>query len=198
MTLAKINGVAVAGIAKVNGIAKASISKYYGQSFPSAGYTAQDSSSGGTTSSLPVGNLSITQKISSSFVAGSSYTLTKLDMNFKKVGTPSTRNMTVDIFASSGGLPTGSTLGTSSTTYAANSFESDADGSIGTVTFAGVALTSGTTYCMVFTLSGSTDASNYCRTINNTSAGTLGLYNGSSWSVDSTGRINFTSYSGSP
>lgn len=195
MTLAKINGIAVASVAKVNGIAKASISKWYGQAFPSGAPSAKDTHTGGTSADVPLRYNSSYEKISSDWVAGSSYTLTRIDVDMKKFGSP-TGNITLDVYSASSGLPTGASLGTSTNTVDASTVSTASAGATYTFNFTGVSITNGSSYCMVWSGTYSLSTSNNIREVGGTvTSRKLGKYNGTSWSQDTANdQVNFTTY----
>jgi hypothetical protein len=115
-----------------------------------------------------------------SFVAGSSYTLTRVDVYLSKGGSP-TFNATGRIFATSGESPTGAALATSTNTPAVSSLGA----ACGTLQFdfAGLALTNGTTYSII--VEGHGDGANYinaCYT-----AGSRGMF----YSIDASTWTNW-------
>lgn len=138
------------------------------------------------------------ERTSYEFTPGSSYSLKEADLALKRIGTPS-GTVTCDIYAANGsGLPTGSSLGTSSA-VTVDKISTDADGSFKRFVWSSaVSLTSGSRYCFVLSGTFSLSTTNNIRDVSASIGGKVaGAYNGSSWSVDSTGaQIGFATYEG--
>ena len=88
------------------------------------------------------------------FIAGSSYTITRIDLPLYKFS-GSSGNVTVAVRATSGGLPTGSNLCSSSMAYSSLPASNDGTNWIEFDLGAGTALTSGTTYVILVTTTSS-------------------------------------------
>jgi hypothetical protein len=145
---------------------------------------------------LSLGSTSNVYK-SGSFIAGSSYTATKISLPFIGVGTP-VNDLNLYIYSDDGGANNGKPLNLLATSTSTVSMV----GLTGSTTwldflFAGQALTNGVKYHIVPKASG-VDASNYARwIINNAEANnaTCLSANGSSWSSnDATSQGNFRIY----
>lgn len=120
-------------------------------------FTTQDSVTGTTTGGVKLGDVDSDVCLACKFVAGATYTCTKIGLNLSKTGAPNT-NMTAAIYSTSSDLPNaqvGTASGTVSTTTVT--------GSETEIAFTGVSasLTSGTTYWVVLTEAGNTGASDY-------------------------------------
>jgi hypothetical protein len=160
--------------------------------------TAKDTHTGGTSADVPLRFSAAYTGMASSWVAGSSYTLVQADVDLKQIGTIGSGVITLDIFAASSELPTGSTLGTSTNTITASTVSTGANGGTYTFTFSGVSITSGSTYCFVFTGTFTISSTNYIREVGGTV--TTRIVSKSpdgttTWTTDtSNDQINFTTY----
>lgn len=108
-----------------------------------------------------------------------------------KSGSP-TDSVVCDIYATSGGLPTGASLGTSTNSIPASSIPSGGFASATTFTFNfnPIALTTGGTYAFVLSRTGSLDTSN-CFGIGLLSVGTSGVIeNSTGWSTTTSAACN--------
>lgn len=135
------------------------------------------------TNVVSLGNVSANQKVGQTFTTVGAIDVTAIAFSFGKNGSP-TDDVTVDIFATSGGNPTGTSLGTS------NAIGSASIGNVVTFTFpTPIALSATTLYAAVLSRSGAVDGTNFFSVTGTAastySGGTPLTYNGSSWSQPS-------------
>lgn len=129
------------------------------------------------TTPVPIGDTTATQARGQRFVAGP--LLTQATFHPTKSGSPSD-NLIVEIQSDSGGVPSGTVVGTVATYSGATA------GGIKTENVS-IALTSGNTYWLVFRRSGAIDAANYYYINAGTNLGWASsyVYNGTTWGTPS-------------
>lgn len=161
----------------------------------SAAYVAKDSQS--TNNDFDdFADAAARENVGSSFTAGSSYTIRRVELLLYRLGSP-TFTFTVSIYADSGGVPTGAALCTSTETFDSSTLGTTA--ATVTANFStGTALTSGTKYHIVLDSSAVGDGSNDVRwriNYNTVSGQSITSYNGAVWSTRyASSQAVFTSY----
>lgn len=162
---------------------------------PSGGtsYTLKDSFTGTTSGSYSPGQSGLNANAYAvEFTAGSTYTITRVDVPLAKVGSP-TQTYTCEIFTQSGTLP-GVIVGTASAALDSSTFPStETDVSF----YPNATVTSGTKYYIVIRAS-ALDASNYIAWYRVTTSGRVDVFNAASpaWTnTTTTRRLKFKTYS---
>ena len=155
-------------------------------------YTLQQAGSG-TTAAVTLGQTSARKYDAGEIVAGASFTCTKIALSLGRIGT-GTPVLTGYIWANNAGQP-GTLLGTSTNTVNGTTLNSAAP-TVAEFTFAGVALTNGTTYWFGV-MADVIDAANYTQVYGGATS-TANQYvspDGTTWTANSTRRIHCSLYS---
>lgn len=155
-------------------------------------YTQKDTNTTGA-NSMVVGSASISLIVGNSFTSGSAYTLKKVALSLKKVGTGGFTTATISVCANSDTVPGECTaIGTKTVADLTTDFATYE------FTYAtGYSISNATNYWIVLTASSAGDAENYVAAARN-GAGSMAQaqHNGTSWSVtDATSDLVFTTYS---
>jgi len=180
--VASVSGKAVTAISTVSGVAGASIATLCGKSYSDGDATCTTEAQSCTTSNNVADNgMGTYLWKASKFAASGDMTVCKIEVNLKKVGTP-THNITVHIYGSTGTEPNEADIIDSSDTVSASTLTT----SYAYITFTGLSaeLTSGTEYWLVIQ-NAAGDGSNYVAGQVDTGCdyeeGTLYSSNGTTW-----------------
>jgi len=180
--VASINGVADSSIASVGGVTGTGIASICGVDYDDGDATCVSVAQSCTTANNDTdNNMGTNYWKASKFAASKNMTVCKIEVNLKKVGSP-THNITVHIYGSTGTEPDEANVIDSSDTVAASTLST----SYGYISFTGLSagLTSGTEYWLVIQNAGG-DGSNYVAGETDTGCdyeeGTLYSSNGTTW-----------------
>jgi len=151
-----------------------------------AGSTPLIDTLSGTASGRQVGTSATYTQLSQSFTTVGAFNLKSVGVSLAKIGSPAD-NILADVYAASGGLPTGSSLGQATALAASSVAASQTEYTLTWVT--PVALSAATQYCIVLSRSGAVNSSNNIAWggqsgSSSYSGGFFGNYNGSVWSAD--------------
>jgi hypothetical protein len=158
----------------------------------SCSYTKKDTNTTGA-NSMVVGSTATSLRVGNSFTSGSAYTLKKVSLSLKIVGTGGFTTFTINVCANSDSIPGSCTvIGTKTVADLTTNFATYE------FTYAtGYAISNATNYWIVLIANAAGDGSNYVAAARN-GAGSMAqaAYTGTEWNVtDATSDLVFTTYS---
>jgi hypothetical protein len=193
---ATVNGKSVADISTINGVAGASIATVCGKPYTdgdaACSYTQKDTQATGA-NGMVVGSTGTNLRVGNSFTSSSAYTLKKVALSLKIVGTGGFTTFTVNVCANSDTIPGSCTvIGTQTVADLTTDFVTHEY-----VYATGYAISNATNYWIVLIANAEGDASNHVAAARN-GAGSMAqaTYTGIEWNVtDATSDLVFTTYS---